>query len=146
MADRFQAKAGLSDHTMGALAAITAVALGATVIEKHFIIDRAIGGPDSAFSMDEKEFTQMVKEIRMVEKALGKIDYPTDIHKIKGREGARSLYIAEDMKAGDMITEKNVRSVRPSYGLHPMHWKDIAGRKVNRDLEKGMRFEIDFVK
>ena len=145
LAQRFQVKAGLSDHTMGSLAAITAVALGATVIEKHFIIDRTIGGPDAAFSMDEKEFTQMVKDIRTVEKALGKIDYPTDISKIKGREFARSLYVAGDMKAGEIITEKNVRSVRPGYGLHPKYWNEIVGKKVNRDLEKGMRLELEFV-
>ncbi|MDR0890828.1 MAG: pseudaminic acid synthase [Endomicrobium sp.] len=145
MAQRFGVKVGLSDHTMGWIAPVTAVALGAKVIEKHFIIDRSIGGADSAFSMDEKEFTEMVKYIRDAEKSLGKIDYPADISKIKGRNIARSLYIAQDMKAGDIITEQNVRSVRPGYGLHPKYWKEIQGKKINRDVKKGERFAIDML-
>ena len=145
LAQRFGVKAGLSDHTLGAIATITAVALGATMIEKHFIISRSIGGPDAAFSMNEQEFTQMVKEIRTVEKALGKIDYPKDLSKIKGRQFSRSLYVAEDMKAGETVTEKNVRSVRPGYGLHPKYLNKIIGKKVNQDLEKGMRFDLEFL-
>jgi pseudaminic acid synthase len=145
MAERFQVKTGLSDHTMGSLSPITAVTLGATVIEKHFIIDRSIGGHDAAFSMDEKEFTQMVKDIRTVEKALGKIGYPTDLSKIKGRQFARSLYVAEDMKKGEIITEKNIRSVRPGYGLHPRYWGEVVGKVANRELVKGMRLKIDFI-
>jgi pseudaminic acid synthase len=145
MAKRFQVKTGLSDHTMGSLAPITAVALGATVIEKHFIIDRAIGGPDAAFSMDEKEFTQMVKDIRTVEKAIGEVSYELTEKMKSGRNFSRSLYVAEDIKAGDIITEKNVRSVRPGYGLHPKYWKEIVGKQVNRDLERGMRFEWNMI-
>jgi len=145
LAQRFGVKAGLSDHTLGSTAAITAVALGATMIEKHFIIDRNIGGADAAFSMNEQEFTQMVKEIREVEKALGKVDYPTDLSQIKGRQFSRSLYVAEDMKAGEVITEKNVRSVRPFYGLHPKYLNEIMGKKVNCDLKKGTRFELTFL-
>jgi pseudaminic acid synthase len=145
IANRFQVKAGLSDHTMGSLAVITAVALGATVIEKHFIIDRSIGGPDAAFSMDEKEFTQMVKEIRTVEKAIGEVSYGLTKKMKLGRNFSRSLYVAEDMKKGDIITEKNVRSVRPGYGLHPKYWHKIVGKKVNRDLEKGMKFSLNCI-
>ena len=124
---------------------MAAVALGAEVVEKHFIIDRSIGGPDSAFSMTQEEFTQLVQNVRNVEKALGKVNYPTDSSKIKGREFSRSLYVAEDMKAGDIITEDNVRSVRPGYGLHPKYLSDLIGKKVNRDLKKGERFQLNFV-
>lgn len=145
MKKRFEVKVGLSDHTMGSDVAVAAVALGAEVVEKHFIIDRSIGGPDSAFSMEKEEFAAMVQSIRNVEKALGEVVFPTDPAKIKGREYSRSLYVAEDMKAGDMINEQNVRSVRPGYGLHPKYLDEILGKKVNRDLEKGTRMCFDYV-
>ena len=145
MRQRFGVKIGLSDHSEGSVVPMTAVALGAEVVEKHFIIDRNIGGPDSAFSMEAAEFAKMVESVRNVEKSLGKVFYPTDPWSIKGREHSRSLYVAEDMKAGDVITEKNVRSVRPGFGLHPKHLPALIGKKVNRDLEKGDRFSLDFV-
>ena len=112
----FGVKVGLSDHTIGNEVALAATALGVEMIEKHFITDRSIGGPDAAFSMNREEFTAMVKSVRNVEKVLGKVHYPADPKQIKGRQFSRSLYVAEDMKAGDVITEKNVRSVRPGYG------------------------------
>lgn len=145
MKKRFGVKVGLSDHTEGSVVPMTAVALGAEVVEKHFIIDRSIGGPDAAFSMEKDEFAAMVKSIRSVEKALGEVVYPTDPAKIKGREYSRSLYVAEDMKAGDIIDDQNVRSVRPGYGLHPKYLDEILGRKVNRDVEKGTRMCFDYV-
>ena len=145
MKKRFGVKVGLSDHTMGSDVAVAAVALGAEMIEKHFIIDRNIGGPDAAFSMNAEEFSTMVSSIRNVEKALGQIYYPTDISKIKGRDFCRSLYIAEDIKAGEVLTEKNLRSVRPGYGLHPKFLNECLGKKVNRDLEKGTRMSLEFI-
>jgi pseudaminic acid synthase len=145
LAKRFGVKAGLSDHTIGSISAITAVAFGAVMIEKHFIIDRSIGGPDAAFSMDEKEFARMVKDIRLAEKAIGKVSYELTDKMRLGRNCSRSLYVAENMKAGDIITEKNVRSVRPGYGMHPKYRDEILGKEVNRDLEKGMRFELQFI-
>ena len=145
MKSRFGCKVGLSDHSEGSAVPMTAVALGAEVVEKHFIIDRSIGGPDAAFSMNAEEFAKMVQDVRNVEKALGAVYYPTDPSKIKGREFSRSLYVAEDMKAGDVITEQNVRSVRPSYGLHPKHLPELLGKRVNRDIEKGTRFILDFI-
>ncbi|MDR3048077.1 MAG: pseudaminic acid synthase [Bacteroidales bacterium] len=145
LAKRFQVKAGLSDHTMGALSPIAAVALGATVIEKHFIIDRAVGGPDAAFSMNEEEFTQMVAAIRTVEKAIGHVSYELTEKMKAGRNCSRSLYVAEDIKSGDVITEKNVRSVRPGYGLHPKYWNEIIGKKVNRDFQKGERLTLSMI-
>lgn len=145
MKGRFGVKVGISDHTMGCAVPMAAVALGAEVVEKHFIIDRAIGGPDSEFSMDADEFRQMVEGIRNVEKAMGSVYYPTDATSIKGRGACRSLYVAEDMKAGDVITEQNVRSVRPGHGLHPRYLPEILGKKVNRDLKIGDRFVRDMV-
>jgi len=145
MKERFRIKVGVSDHTEGYVVPMAAVALGAEVVEKHFIIDRSIGGPDSAFSMTADEFKLMVENVRNVEKALGSVCYPTDPSKIDGRGGCRSLYVAEDMKAGDIVTEKNVKSVRPGYGLHPKYLPEILGKRVNRDLEKGERFYLSFI-
>lgn len=146
MKQRYCVKVGVSDHTEGYTVPMAAVALGAEVVEKHFIIDRSIGGPDSAFSMNAEEFKVMVDNVRDVEKTLGEVYYPTDPSKIKGREFCRSLYVAEDMKAGDVITEKNVRSVRPGFGLHPRYLSEILGKKVNGNLEKGSRLSLELVK
>lgn len=139
----FGVKVGLSDHTEGAIVPMAAVALGAEVVEKHFIIDRSIGGPDSAFSMEAPEFKSMVDSIRQVEKAMGEVKYPTDPSKIKGREFCRSLYVAEDVKAGDFITEKNVRSVRPGFGLHPKYMSEVIGKRYKKDCKKGDRLLFD---
>ncbi|WP_319504968.1 pseudaminic acid synthase [Bacteroides graminisolvens] len=145
MKERFGVKVGLSDHTMGSDVALAAVALGAVMVEKHFIMDRSIGGPDAAFSMTTEEFKEMVVSIRNVEKAIGNVVYPTDPSSIKGRHFSRSLYVAEDMKAGDIITEKNVRSVRPGFGLHPKYLNDILGKKVVCNLALGTRFSLDYI-
>ena len=145
MKQRYGVKVGLSDHTMGYDVAVAAVALGATLVEKHFILDRSIGGPDAAFSMEIGEFASMVKSIRNVEKALGEVIYPTNPSKIKGREFCRSLYVAEDVKAGDVVTEKNVRSVRPGYGLHPKYLPKVLGKKFVKDCQKGERFSLEMV-
>ena len=144
MKERYGVKVGLSDHTMGYDVAVAAVALGATLVEKHFILDRSIGGPDAAF-YGNRAFSAMVKSIRNVEKAIGEVKYPTDPTKIKGREFCRSLYVAEDIKAGEVITEKNVRSVRPGFGLHPKLLPAILGKNAVRNLEMGERFTLDMV-
>lgn len=143
--ERFHVKAGLSDHTLGSVAPVVATSLGAVMIEKHFIINREIGGPDSSFSMDESEFSQMVRDVRLAEAAFGKISYELTEKQKSGRCFARSLYVAEDMKAGDIITETNVRSVRPGYGLHPKYLSEIMGKRVKKDLSKGMRFQLEYV-
>lgn len=145
MKQRFGCKVGLSDHTEGYSVPMAAVALGAEVVEKHFIIDRTIGGPDSAFSMEADEFKLMVENIRKVEAALGSVSYLTDPSKIKGREFCRSLYVAKDIKAGEVITEENVRSVRPGYGLHPKYLSELLGRKVKCDLRVGDRMSWEAV-
>lgn len=145
LAKRYGVKVGLSDHTLGSDVAISAVSLGASVIEKHFILDRSIGGPDATFSMQQDEFAQMVQSIRNVEKALGKVKYNEDPSLIPGREFSRSLYVVEDIKEGEMITENNVRSIRPGYGLHPKFLPDIIGKKVNKDLVKGMKMKQEYI-
>lgn len=145
MKQRYGVKVGLSDHTMGYDVAVAAVALGATLVEKHFIMDRSIGGPDAAFSMEKDEFAAMIKAIRNVEKALGEVIYPTDPTKIKGREFSRSLYVAKDIKAGEIITEDNVRSVRPGFGLHPKYLPEILGKTAVRNLNIGDRFSLDMI-
>ena len=137
MKERFNVKTGLSDHTMSTVTPVVAVALGATVIEKHFILNKEVGGPDASFSLDEKEFTEMVSAVRMAELAIGKISYELTEKMKSGREFSRSLYIAEDVKKGEILTDKNVRSVRPGYGLHPKYYNEIIGKKVNMDLEIG---------
>lgn len=140
---RFNVIPGLSDHTMGIEGPLVAVALGAKVIEKHFILNKSIGGPDAHFSLDEEEFKKMVDAVRIAEKMLGKVDYELDEKKLKSREFSRSLFIAEDVKKGEKLTEKNVRSVRPNYGMHPKYFKDVIGRTVNRDLVKGTPLNKD---
>lgn len=138
----FGVKVGLSDHTLGIIAPIVSVVLGATIIEKHFILDRKIGGPDAEFSLNENEFTEMVKAIRDAESAIGKIDYSLTEKQLSGKAFARSLYVAENIRKGEIFTEKNIRSVRPGYGLHPKYFNDILGKQAERDFEKGDRFKF----
>lgn len=145
MAERFGVKTGLSDHTIGSIAPIVAITQGATMIEKHFILDHSIGGPDAAFSMDEKEFAQMVKDVRMAESSLGTISYDLTQKQQDNRCFARSLYVVEDIKQGDIITEKNIRSVRPGYGLHPKYYKQIIGKTINCSLSLGDRITWDVI-
>lgn len=137
MKETFGVNVGLSDHSMGSTVALGAVALGAKFIEKHVILDRSIGGPDAEFSMEIDEFKSMVEEIRKLEKALGKVEYDLTEKVIKSRTFSRSLFFTEDIKAGNIITEKNMRSIRPGYGMHPRHYNEILGRKVTKDIKRG---------
>lgn len=145
LVEKFDVVVGLSDHTLGIEVAVAAVALGAKIIEKHFILDRNMGGPDSEFSMEPHEFKHMVDSIRNVEMALGKISYELS-DKIKAnREFSRSLFVVEDIKKGEIITEDNVRSIRPSFGLAPKYLKNILGKPVKKYLKKGTPFELEFI-
>jgi pseudaminic acid synthase len=137
LAKTFGVKVGLSDHTAGNAVAIAAVALGARIVEKHFILDRSIGGPDASFSMVPEEFKLMVDGVRIAEKALGKVSYELTPEVKKSREFSRSLFVAEDMKAGDVFTGKNLRSIRPGCGLHTRYWREILGEKASCDIKKG---------
>lgn len=137
--NRFGVTPGLSDHTLGSTAAVVATCLGAKIIEKHFILDRSIGGPDASFSLDEKEFTQMVQEIRDAEKSIGNVTYDLTRKQKAGKAFSRSLYVVQDIKKGETFTEKNIRSIRPGFGLHPKYYEDIIGTTANQDFELGDR-------
>jgi pseudaminic acid synthase len=145
MRNRFEVICGLSDHTMGISAPIVATALGARIIEKHFIIDRSIGGPDASFSLNETEFTAMVASVRDAEKSIGKVDYTLTEKQEKSREFSRSLYVVKDAKAGDLVTEENVRSIRPGYGMHPKYLPEILSKRFAKDVIKGERLTWDIL-
>lgn len=144
-AERFGVIAGLSDHTMGATVPIVATCFGAKIIEKHFILDRSIGGPDATFSMNEQEFTNMVKAVREAEKAIGVVEYNLTEKQAKGKDFSRSLYVVKDVEPGDVIREDNIRSIRPGFGLHPKYYNDIIGKKYKVRLEKGDRFDLNAI-
>lgn len=146
LAESFGVVAGLSDHTLGSTVPIVATVLGAKIIEKHFILNHDIGGPDAEFSMDELEFTAMVNAVRDAEKAIGTVDYNLTPKQKKGRDFARSLYVAEDIAEGEVFTEKNVRSVRPGFGLHPKYFREIIGEVSNVKVAAGNRFSLDLIR
>lgn len=145
LAETFGVRAGLSDHTMGIVVSLGAVALGAKVIEKHFLLNRDVPSVDSSFSMLPDEFKQLADGIRILEKALGKVNYELSEKTKKNKEFSRSLFVAENIAAGEIFTEKNMRSVRPGNGLHTRNYKNILGKKATRDLLKGTPMKWDFV-
>ncbi len=145
IAARFGVQSGLSDHTMGIEGPVVAVALGAKVIEKHFILDKSIGGADAHFSLDEKEFTEMVKAVRIAEKMIGKVDYEMTEKKKTSRHFSRSLFVSSEIKKGGILTPQNIKSVRPGIGLPPKYYYEILGKKVNCNLEKGTPLSFDFI-
>ena len=138
--ERFDVIPGLSDHTLGSTVPIVATTLGARIIEKHFILDRSIGGPDASFSMNEEEFTEMVKAVREAEKAVGIVSYEPTEKQIKGRAFSRSLYVVKDIKKGEVISEENVKSIRPGFGLHPIEFKKWSGKVSHKSFNRGDRF------
>ena len=135
----------LSDHTLGIGAAVASIALGATVIEKHFTLSRADGGVDSAFSLEPEEMKLLVRECNTAYQALGEIRYNTQAQEQKSLQFRRSLYIVEDMKKGDILTGKNLRSIRPGLGLAPKYYDDLLGKKVNQDISRGTGMKWEFV-
>ena len=145
LADRYGVISGLSDHTMGSTVPVVSVCFGAKIIEKHFILDRTIGGPDASFSMNEAEFKQMVIAVREAEKAIGVVDYEFTEKQQSGRAFSRSLYVVEDIKGGDLFTSKNVRSIRPGYGIHPKFLPDVLGKIAKSDIEKGTALSFNFI-
>lgn len=145
MAETFHCLTGLSDHTMGTAVAAGAVALGARMVEKHMTLRRSDGGPDAAFSMEPQEFREMVDNIRILEKALGKVSYDLSDKQIREREHSRSLFVARDMKAGEVFTPENLRSVRPADGLHTRYYERLLGRKITRDAKLGTPMSWDLV-
>jgi pseudaminic acid synthase len=143
--EKFGVQVGLSDHTLGYSVPMGAVAFGAVLIEKHFIMDRSIGGPDSAFSMEPSEFEQMIRNVREVEKAMGIATLELSVKSAKNRDFARSLYIVSDMSKGETFSKENIRSIRPGFGLSPKHLKDIIGKKAIKSLEKGTPASWDII-
>ena len=142
MKDTFGVEVGFSDHTMGHIAPVVAVTLGAKVIEKHFILDKNIGGADSAFSLDKKEFEDMIKAVRDSEKLIGRVDYSLNEKREKQRRFARSLYVSKDIKEGEVFSEDNIKSVRPSYGLHPKYLNEVLGKTAKKDYKFASRLEL----
>ena len=140
---KFGVLSGLSDHTLGITAPVVATCLGAKVIEKHFILDRSIGGPDASFSLDEQEFMQMVQAVRAAEKSLGEVNYQLTKKQQKGRDFSRSLYVVKDLKQGEQFSSENIRSIRPGFGLHPKFYDQMLGQKATRDYFKGDRLQLD---
>ncbi len=142
---RFNVVSGLSDHTLGITVPVVATAFGAAIIEKHFILDRSLGGPDASFSLNEQEFTEMVKAVRDASLAIGKVDYSLTDKQRSGRAFSRSLYVVEDMKAGDVFTPENIRSIRPGFGLHPKHYEAVLGKTITNDAEKGTPLSFQLI-
>lgn len=145
LAQAFGVPAGLSDHTLGTTVPAAAVALGACIVEKHFTLSRAVPGPDSAFSLEPAEFRAMVDAIRTTEAALGRVSYEVGAREAKSRVFRRSLYVVEDVRAGEPFTEKNVRSIRPGDGLPPRHLGEVIGRRAARDIARGVPLAWDLV-
>ena len=137
LAQEYGCVMGLSDHTMGSAVAVASVALGARMIEKHLTLKRSDGGPDGAFSMEPQEFAELVKNVRMVEKALGSKEYKLTPVQETEREGARSLFIVKDIKQGEVLTSENIRSIRPGNGLPPIEYDNIVGKHASHDLYRG---------
>lgn len=145
MKETFGVEIGLSDHTLGITVPVLSIALGARVIEKHFILDKSIGGPDASFSLEPHEFKRMVDSVREAEKALGKVDYTLDEKKITNRLIGRSLFVVKDIKTGELFTEENVRSIRPGHGLAPKYLKDVIGKFASTDINMGTPLSWDLI-
>jgi len=145
MGERFGVPIGLSDHSLGSVGAVTAVSLGANIIEKHFCISREIENPDSSFSMEKEEFAQMVKDIRQAERALGTISYGPSSQEKDNIKFRRSIFCVKDIKEGETITEENIRIIRPGYGMAPKYYYDVLGKKAKCDIKRGTPLKEDLL-
>jgi pseudaminic acid synthase len=145
LAQAFDCRVGLSDHTLGSAVAIAAVAVGAKVVEKHFTLSRSDGGPDSAFSMEPEEFKQMARDIRSAEKALGHVSYALTEKEKESVVFRRSLFVVKDVKQGELFTQNNVRNIRPGYGLHTRYLTQVTGRRAKRDIAAGTPLRWDLL-
>lgn len=141
----FQVPVGLSDHSMGSVGAVTAVALGAKIIEKHFCMDRSIENPDSSFSMNPAEFAQMVKDIRQAEKAIGTVKYGVSRQEESNIVFRRSIFCVQDIKKGEKLSEQNVRIIRPGYGLEPKYYPQVLGQRALRDIKRGTPLRLEWI-
>ncbi|HMK53200.1 MAG TPA: pseudaminic acid synthase [Methanobacteriaceae archaeon] len=145
LAETFNIVSGLSDHTMELAVPVAAVALGAKIVEKHFILDRNLGGSDAAFSMEPAEFETMVKSVRRTEKALGNVEYDLTEATVKMRDFTRSLFVVKDIKMGEAFTTENIKSIRPGLGMHPKFLNDLLHRKARNDIKRGTPMSWDLV-
>jgi pseudaminic acid synthase len=146
LAETFNTVAGLSDHTLGISVPIASVALGACIIEKHIILDKKSGGPDAEFSLEPTEFKAMVKAVREVETALGKVNYSLTEKTKKSKEFERSLFVVKDVSTGEVLTEENIRSIRPGNGMHPRYLSNVLGKKAKEKIKKGTPLKWQLVK
>jgi len=146
MSETFNVVTGLSDHSLGIEIPVAAVALGAKVIEKHVTLKRSNGGVDSEFSLEPHELKAMIQAIRNTEKALGIVTYELSAKSIKSREFSRSLFIVKDVLSGETLTDENVRSIRPGYGMHPKYLSDVLGKAATMDMKKGTPLKWEFIK
>ncbi|MBF9018675.1 MULTISPECIES: pseudaminic acid synthase [unclassified Oceanispirochaeta] len=145
MKTTFNTIVGLSDHTMDLECVLAAVALGAKVVEKHFTLDRTLGGPDALFSMEPNNFKEMVDSIRKVEKALGNISYNLSEKSKLNRNYSRSLFIVKDMVKGDIFSDSNLKSIRPGYGISPKEYENILGKKCSQNIKRGTPMSYDYI-
>lgn len=145
LGERFEAVAGLSDHTLGTAVSVAGVALGANLIEKHVTMRRADGGPDAAFSLEPEELRRLTEECRTAWEALGEAGYERKVSERANVVFRRSLYVVEDVRRGEEFTVENVRSIRPGFGLAPKHLRDVVGRKAKRDVARGTAFDWSLV-
>ncbi len=145
MRELFKCQIGLSDHTMGVGCAVAAVAMGATVLEKHFTLKRSDGGVDSAFSLEPAELASLVIEVERAQQSIGVVTYGASQSEKASLAYRRSLYIAQDLKAGDVLTEENLRIVRPGFGLAPKYYKSLLGRHVLNSVKKGTPASWDLI-
>lgn len=145
MRDRFDVPVGLSDHSMGSLGAVAAVAMGALVIEKHFCLSRAIGNPDSSFSMEPGEFQKMVEDIRTVERAIGTVHYGATEEEKENVIFRRSVFAVRDIRAGETLTEENIRVIRPGYGLKPKFYRQVLGEKAAVEIKRGTPIGEEYI-
>lgn len=145
MRDTFNTVVGLSDHSMGSIAAITAVALGARIIEKHFCISRKIENPDSSFSMEPDEFKSMVCDVRMAEKSIGRVEYGPTSQEINNLNFRKSIFVVKDIKKGDSITPDNIRIIRPGHGMKPKYYHEVLGCVALCDIERGTPLSFDII-
>ncbi len=145
MGEVFDVPIGLSDHSMGSVGAVTAVALGAKIIEKHFCLDRAIDNPDSSFSMNPEEFAQMVKDIRQAERAIGVVKYGVTDQEKSNIVFRKSIFAVKDIKCGEELTNDNIRVIRPGYGAAPKYYKELLGQKALKNIDRGTPLRLENV-
>ena len=138
----FDVKIGLSDHTSGNILPVLSIAMGATIIEKHFKLNDDVGGADASFSINEREFKNLVDEVRLAESAMGVESYELTEKQISGKRFGRSIYISENINSGEILTKKNIKIVRPSLSLHPKYYNDLLGKKINKYFKKGSRIKL----